>query len=198
MNFKKAFLILLVSFGSLSSQSQAVFKLNHYNILYDGKIMPIFTHYSGKSFNENWGISAYFYINGTQGSSWGQGLVGPTYSPVKGLSLSFLAGIQTNEDQLFRFSPIINYSGQRISGFASFEIGGERHRWDIMLFYHVKKFKFGGEMIRFYKMYAAGPRVEFSFLKKQPLTIFYSGMWDWVNGKPVSMFGIYSTFGMMK
>jgi hypothetical protein len=44
-------------------------------------------------------------------------------------------------------------------------------------------------------MYAAGPRVEFSFIKKQPVTIFYSALWDWKGSKLASMFGIYSTFG---
>jgi hypothetical protein len=198
MKFKTLFLILVVTSLSITSKSQTIFKLNQYNIVYDGKFMPIFTHYSGQSFSKNWGISAYFYVNATQGSSWGEGLVGPTYTPVKGLSFSFLAGFQTNEEQIFRISPIINYSGKKASGFAAFEYGGERHRWDIMAFYHVNKFKFGAEMIRFYQMYAAGPRVEYSFFKKQPFTVFYSGMWDWVNGKPVSMFGIYSTFGLKK
>lgn len=191
---KKWIVIFLFSASALVLQAQTVFRLNQYNIIYNGSFMPVFTLYGGQSFSEHWGLSTYFYVNGTKGSSWGEGLAGPTYMPFKGLSISFLAGFQTNEDQLFRVSPIVSYSGKKFSGFASFEYGGARHRWDIMAFYLLKQFKAGGELIRFYKMYAAGPRVEFSFFKKQPLTIFYSGLWDWVNGKPVSMFGLYSSF----
>jgi hypothetical protein len=44
-------------------------------------------------------------------------------------------------------------------------------------------------------MYAAGPRMEFSFIKKQPITVFYSGLWGLADGKYTSMFGIYSLFG---
>lgn len=191
-------ILLLFSSLSFSVKCQAIFKLNQYNIVYDGKFMPVFTAYMGQPFGETWGISSYFYINGTEGSSWGEGLAGPTYTPLKGLSFGFLMGIQSNENQLWRVSPIVSFSGKRFSGFAAFEYGGERHRWDIMAFYQIKKLKLGAEMIRFYQMYAAGPRVEFSFIKNQPLTIFYSGMWDWINGKPVSMFGLYSSFGQKK
>lgn len=185
------FLFLL---AVLPAAGQTLFKINQYNIIYNQSWMPVFTLYSGHSFNEKLGFSAYFYVNGAKGSSWGEGLAGPTWTPVKGLSLSLLAGFQSNEDQLFRFSPLINVSHGKYSGFASFEIGGKRHRWDVMAFYQVKPFKFGGELIRFYQMYAAGPRIEFSFLKNQPLTIFYSGLWDWGNQKFASMFGLYTTF----
>lgn len=188
-------LILFIVSLSMVSKSQTIFKLNQYNIVDDGRFIPVFTLYSGQSFNEKWGVSTYFYINGAKESSWGQGLAGATFTPVKGLSLSFLAGFQTNEDQLWRISPLINYAGKRISGFAAFEYGGKRHRWDIMAFYNVKKFKFGAEMIRFYQMYAFGPRIEFSVFNKQPITFFYTGLWDITHRRPSSMFGVFSTFG---
>ena len=149
---KKWIVIFLFSASALVLQAQTVFRLNQYNIIYNETFMPVFTLYGGQSFSEHWGLSTYFYVNGTKGSSWGEGLAGPTYMPFKGLSISFLAGFQTNEDQLFRVSPIVSYSGKKFSGFASFEYGGERHRWDIMAFYLLKQFKAGGELIRFYKM----------------------------------------------
>lgn len=185
---------LLFILFSFPSASQTMFKINQYNIIYNDAWMPVFTLYSGHSFNEKLAFSAYFYVNGAKGSSWGEGLVGPTYTPVKGLSFSLLAGFQSNEDQLFRFSPLVNVNKGNFSGFASFEMGGKRHRWDVMAFYHAKPFKVGGELIRFYKMYAAGPRFEYSFIKSQPLTVFYSGLWDWGNQKYASMFGLYTTF----
>lgn len=190
--------ILLLFSGVLLSTvllSQTLFKINQYNILYDGRIMPVFTLYSGHSFSETWGVSAYFYVNGVKNSSWGEGLAGPTWTPLKGVSFSFLAGFQSNEAQLWRLSPLITISQKRFSGFASFEYGGQRHRWDVMAFYLMKNIKTGGELIRFYKMYAAGPRIELTLFKKQPVTVFYSGLWDWINKKPASMFGIYTSFG---
>lgn len=198
LNIRTLLQFILVSFVYLSVQSQTVFKINQYNIVDDGRFMPVFTLYSGQSFSEHWGISSYFYVNGAKGSSWGEGLAGPTWTPVKGLSFGFLAGIQSNEDQLWRISPIINYSGKKISCFGAFEYGGERHRWDVMAFYLIKDFKIGGELIRFYNMFAAGPRVEYSFFKKQPITVFTTGLWDWTNGKPGLMFGIYSVFSQKK
>jgi len=185
-------LLLLVSGWSI--QAQTVFKLNQYNIIHNNRFMPVFTFFGGHNFNDKVGIAGYFYVNGLKGSSWGEGLAGPTWSPVKGLTLGLLAGIQSNEDQLFRVSPIVVYNRKQFSGFASFEYGGLRHRWDVMAFYVKNDWKFGGEYIRFYKMFAAGPRVEFTFLKKQPITVFYSGLWDWTNGLYASMFGIYSSF----
>lgn len=173
---------------------QTLFKVNQYNIIYNQAWMPVFTLYAGHSFNEQLGFSAYFYVNGAKGSSWGEGLAGPTWTPLKGLSLSLLAGFQSNEDQLFRISPLVTIHRGKFSGFAGFEMGGKRHRWDLMAFYQAKPFKVGAELIRFYQMYAAGPRVEFSFLKNQPITVFYSGLWDWDNQKFASMFGIYTTF----
>jgi hypothetical protein len=67
-----------------------------------------------------------------------------------------------------------------------------------MAFYLINDFKIGGELIRFYNMFAAGPRVEYSFFKKQPITVFTTGLWDWTNGKPGLMFGIYSVFSQKK
>ncbi len=179
----------------LSAEAQTTFRLNHYNTIYDGTHMPIVTLSTTHAFNEKVGFATYFYVNGTKGSSWGEGLAGISWRPVEGLTLMFLGGIQTNEDVLYRFSPIFFYRKNNFSAFGAFEYGGERHRWDIMWFYHVQAFKFGAELIRFYEMYAAGPRVELTFLKKQPLTVFYSGLWDWDAEKYASMFGIYTTFG---
>lgn len=185
-------------FLSVAASGQTVFKINQYNILYGSTFMPVFTLYSGHSFNDQWGFSAYFYVNGTKGSSWGEGLAGPSWKPAKGLTLSLLAGFQTNEDQLFRFSPLIIYNNRQFSSFASFEVGGKRHRWDVMAFWLKDSWKVGAELIRFYQLYAAGPRVEFSFLKNQPLTVFLSGLWDWKNSKPAWMFGLYTSFSSLK
>ena len=68
-------------------------------------------------------------------------------------------------------------------------------RWDAIALYKVGNFKVGAELIRYFKMYATGPRVEVSFIKKQPVSLFYSGMWDFVYGNPASMVGIHTTFG---
>lgn len=194
MNHIKSLWILLIGLSCLTVQGQTVFKVNEYNILYNGDYMPVFTLYSNYSFNPKLGFAAYFYVNGYKKNSWGEGLAGPVWTPVKGVSLAFLAGFQSNEKSLWRVSPIFFIAKNKFSAFGGFEYGGERHRWDVMSFYTLNKFRLGGELIRFYKMYAAGPRIEFSFLKKQPVTIFYSGLWDWGNEKYASMFGIYTTF----
>lgn len=175
--------------------AQAVFRVNQYNVLYDGSIMPVFTLSGNYPLSSALSFTSYFYINGAKGSSWGEGLAGPTWTPARGVALSFLAGIQTNEESLFRVSPVFNLAKGRFSSFGGFEYGGKRHRWDTMLFYHAGQFKLGGEFIRYYQMFAAGPRFEFTFLKKQPLTVYYSGLWDWQGEKYASMFGIYSSFG---
>lgn len=189
-------LTLIVFFVSLPvAEAQTTFRLNHYNTIYDGTHMPIVTLSTTYAFNEKVGFATYFYVNGTKGSSWGEGLAGVSWRPVESLTLMFLGGIQTNEEVLYRFSPIFFFRKNNISAFGAFEWGGERHRWDVMWFYHVQSFKFGAELIRFYDMFAAGPRMEFTFLKKQPLTVFYSGLWDWDAQKYASMFGIYTTFG---
>jgi hypothetical protein len=198
MKYGKALWILFIVAFSLPVQGQTIFKVNQYNIIYNGDYMPVFTLYSNYSFNSKVGFATYFYVNGYKKNSWGEGLAGPNWSPLKGVSLAFLAGFQSNEKSLWRISPIFNISKHKFSAFGGFEYGGKRHRWDVMSFYILNKFKIGGELIRFYKMYAAGPRVEYSFLKMQPLTIFYSGLWDWQNKKYASMFGIYTTFGASK
>lgn len=198
MKFRKILLALLISFFSGQLRGQTLFKLNEYNIIDDGRIIPVMTLFSAQSFNERWGMAAYFYLNGAKGSSWGQGLAGPTWVPVKGLTLGLLAGFQSNEDQLWRVSPIINFTSERLSGFAVFEYGGKRHRWDAMVFYLIRNFKLGGEFIRFFGMYAAGPRVEFSFVKKQKITLFYSQLWDFTHTRPSAMIGIYTSFGQKK
>jgi hypothetical protein len=196
---KKIFPLIL--FGLLISSSvggQSVFKINEYNIYYNDGLMPIITLFTNHQFSEKLSITSYFYVNAYPKNSWGEGLVGVTYTPVKGVSVGFLAGFQSNETEIWRVSPIIMLSKNRFSFSGAFEFGGKRYRWDAMGFYSVKSFKFGAEFIRYYSMYAAGPRVEFSFIKKQPVTVFYSGMWDWTYGRYASMFGIYSTFGAFK
>jgi hypothetical protein len=194
LDMKKVILLTILSGMSYFISAQTMFKINQYNIIYNEAWMPVFTLYSGHAITEKLGFSAYFYVNGAKGSSWGEGLVGPTWTPVQGISFGLLAGFQSNEDQLFRISPLVNVNRGKFSGFASFEMGGERHRWDVMAFYQAKPFKVGGELIRFYQMYAAGPRFEITFFKKQPITLFYSGLWDWNNSEFASMFGIYTSF----
>jgi hypothetical protein len=187
--------LLFIAIFHLPVKAQTTFRLNHYNTFYDGQHMPILTLSTTYAFNEKIGFATYFYVNGFKENSWGQGLAGISWRPLDGLTLMLLGGIQTNEDALYRFSPIFFFRNNNFSAFGAFEYGGERHRWDIMAFYLAGDFKFGAELIRFYQMFAAGPRVEFTFLKKQPLTVFYSGLWDWDAEKYASMFGIYTTFG---
>lgn len=191
---KKLIVALLIILASFRPEAQTVFRLNQYNILYNGVVMPVFTLYASQQLSGQWGFAGYFYVNGTKGSSWGEGLAGPVWTPVKGLSLGFLAGIQSNEERLFRFSPILNFNRGKFSAFAAFEAGGLRHRWDVMAFYNKGRWKAGAELIRFYSMYAAGPRLELSCCNKVPLTAFVSGLWDWVNDKPALMVGLYATF----
>ncbi len=198
MNRTAVLILILVGLFCIPGKCQTIFKINEYNILYNGDYMPVFTLFSNYSFNEKIGIAAYFYVNGYKKNSWGEGLAGPVWTPAKGVSLAFLAGFQSNEKSLLRVSPVFIISKGKFSAFGGFEYGGQRHRWDTMGFYSTGPFKLGGELIRFYKMYAAGPRIEFSFLKKQPVTVFYSGLWDWGNEKYASMFGIYTTFATMK
>jgi hypothetical protein len=195
MKYIKTIWILLFAALSVPAQGQTVFKINQYNIIYNGDFMPVATLYTNYSFNSKIGFTSYFYINGYNKNSWGEGLAGPNWTPAKGVSLAFLAGFQSNEESLLRVSPVFFVAKNRFSAFGAFEYGGERHRWDLMAFHSLDQFKIGGELIRFYQMYAAGPRVEYSFLKKQPLTIFYSGLWDWKGEKYASMFGIYTSFG---
>jgi hypothetical protein len=114
---------------------------------------------------------------------------------VKGISVGVLGGIQSNEDQIFRVSPIALVNRGRFSFLGAFEFGGKRYRWDCMGFYQFGPVKLGAELIRYYSMYAAGPRAELTFLKAQPITVFYSALWDWGGQKYASMFGVFSTFG---
>ncbi|MCK9421732.1 MAG: hypothetical protein M0Q38_03970 [Bacteroidales bacterium] len=186
---------LFVLILQTSVKGQAIFKINQYNIIYSGDLMPVITLFTNYPFNKKLSITSYFYVNAYTKNSWGEGLAGLTFTPVKGISLGFLGGFQSNETELWRVSPIILLSKNRFSFFGAFEFGGKRYRWDAMGFYNWKAFYLGAEFIRYYQMYAAGPRIEFSFLKKQPITIFYSGLWDWTYGKYASMFGIYSSFG---
>jgi hypothetical protein len=196
---KKLSFCFLAGFLLTSSVcGQSIFKINQYNIYYNNGLMPIVTLFTNHQFNNKLSVSSYFYVNAYQKNSWGEGLVGITYTPVQGVSIGFLGGLQSNETEIWRVSPIILLNKKQFSFFGSFEFGGKRYRWDDMAFYSVKAFKFGAEFIRYYQMYAAGPRVEFSFIKKQPITIFYSGLWDWTYGRYASMFGIYSTFGAFK
>jgi hypothetical protein len=181
-----------------SVNGQTIFKINEYNIYSKNELMPVITLFTNHQFNDKLSVTAYFYVNAYPKNSWGEGLAGVTYTPVKGISIGFLAGFQSNETELWRISPIILLSKNEFSFFGAFEFGGKRYRWDAMAFYSVKSFKFGAEFIRYYQMYATGPRVEFSFLKKQPITIFYTGLWNWTQGSFDSMFGIFSTFGAFK
>jgi hypothetical protein len=191
-------LLLFCALLPLAGQAQTVFRINQYNIVYRGDLMPVVTLFTNYQFNQKLSFTTYFYVNAYPKNSWGEGLFGLTYTPARWLSLGFLGGFQSNETELWRISPIILLNYKKLSFFGAFEFGGKRYRWDAMCFYNVKSFKFGGEFIRYYQMYAAGPRVEFSFLKKQPITIFYSGLWDWSYGNFASMFGIYTTFGAFR
>ena len=196
---KKLFLFLLFGvFAFPMAKSQTIFKINQYNIVYNGDLMPVVTLFTNAPIVKKLSFTSYFYVTAYPKNSWGEGLFGVSYTFVKGVTLGFLGGFQTNETELWRVSPIVLLSWKQFSFFGAFEFGGKRYRWDAMGFYSLKAFKFGAEFIRYYQMYAAGPRVEFSFLRKQPITIFYSGLWDWTYGKYASMFGIYTTFGFLK
>jgi len=186
----------LFSSGVVSGQT--LFKINQYDVLYNGNLMPIVTLFTNYQVSEHIGITSYFYVTAYPQNSWGEGLVGVSYTIVKGITIGFLGGYQSNETELWRVSPIIGLYKKPFSFFGAFEFGGKRYRWDAMGFYELRRWKFGGEFIRYYQMYAAGPRVEFSFLKNNILTVFHSSLWDWVYGRYAAMFGIYATFGNMK
>ncbi|MCX6280521.1 MAG: hypothetical protein NTU51_00990 [Bacteroidetes bacterium] len=192
------FIILGFYLSSSGVSGQTLFKINQYDVLYNGNLMPIITLYTNYQINEHIGITNYFYVTAYPQNSWGEGLVGVSYTIVKGITIGFLAGYQSNETELWRISPIIGLYKKPFSFFGAFEFGGKRYRWDAMGFYELHSWKFGGEFIRYYQMYAAGPRVEFSFLKNNILTVFHSSLWDWVYGKYAAMFGIYASFGNMK
>ena len=196
---KKLFFCFFIGLLMTSSAGgQSIFKINQYNTYYNNALMPVITLFSNYQFNKKLGITSYFYVNAYSKNSWGEGLAGVTYTPVTGVSIGFLAGLQSNETEIWRVSPIIMLGKNQFSFFGAFEFGGKRYRWDAMGFYSVKAFKFGAEFIRYYRMFAAGPRIEFSFIRKQPITVFYSGLWDWTYGRYASMFGIFSTFGLLK
>ncbi len=190
-------ILLLIAFTHIT-RGQTLFKFNQYNIIYNGGFMPVATIFGNYQISKTFGVASYFYVNAYPKNSWGEGLIGPTVTPVKGITIGFLAGFQSNETELWRISPILLLWKNRWSFNGAFEFGGKRYRWDCMGFYSVKDFKFGAEFIRYYQMYAAGPRVEFSFLKKQPITIFYAALWDWTYGRYASMFGIFTTFGNIR
>jgi len=193
---RNRFLFLIMCLLTISPVTgQTVFKINQYNIYSQNELMPVITLFTNHQFSEKISVTGYFYVNAYPKGSWGEGLAGITYTPVRGISLGFLAGFQSNETELWRISPIILLSKNRFSFFGAFEFGGKRYRWDAMGFYSVKAFKFGAEFIRYYQMYATGPRVEFTFLKKQPVTIFFTGLWNWTQKSFDPMFGIFSTFG---
>ena len=182
--------------------AQTMFKVNQYNIYYDKTFMPVLTLFTNHRISSKFSATSYCYVNATannpvtgQARSWGEVLAGGLYTPVPGVSIGVIAGFQSNEPQIFRVSPLILVSKNRFSFFGAFEFGGDRVRWDCMGFYQVKFLKLGGELIRYYKMYAAGPRAELTFFKKQPVTVFYSALWDWKGSKLASMFGIYTSFG---
>ena len=196
---KKLSFCFLAWFLIISSVSgQSIFKINQYNTWISNELMPVVTLFANHQFNKKLSFTTYFYVNAYNHNSWGEALAGVTYTPVKGVSVGFLGGLQTNEKEIWRVSPIIMLARDQFSFFGAFEFGGKRFRWDAMGFYSLKAFKFGAEFIRYYQMYAAGPRIEFSFIKKQPVTIFATGLWDWTNDRPGLMFGIYSTFGAFK
>lgn len=195
----KITLLLLASILAISAANgQSIFKINQYNTYTNGALMPVMTLFTNHQFSKKLSLTSYFYVSAYPKNSWGQGLVGISYTPVKGVTIGFLAGFQTNETEIWRISPIIILNKNRFSFSGAFEFGGKRFRWDAMGFYSVKSFKFGAEFIRYYSMYATGPRVEFSFLKKQPITVFFTPLWDWTYGTYASMFGIFSTFGAFK
>ncbi len=193
---KKILVILIPCLFIISSVGgQPIFKINQYNTYYNNDLMPVVTLFTNHQFSDKLSVTGYFYINAYPKNSWGEGLAGVSYSPVKGVVIGFLGGFQTNETELWRISPIIMVNKNHFSLSGAFEFGGKRYRWDAMAFYTLKSFKFGGEFIRYYQMYAAGPRIEFTFLKKQPVTIFFTGLWDWTYGRYAPMFGIFSIFG---
>lgn len=193
---RKIFIFTFLLAGlAIPSQAQTQFKLNQYNVYYKDALMPIFTLFTSHKVTDKVGVAGYFYVNALRETGWGEGLAGLTYTPVPGITLALLGGLQSNEDQVFRYSPMLLVNRNRFSFFGALEFGGARYRWDAMGFYSFGPLKVGAELIRYYKMYAAGPRAELTFFKKQPVTIFYSALWDWAGSELASMFGIYTAFG---
>jgi len=203
---KKIFLSAVLCISMLApAGAQTMFKVNQYNIYYDNTFMPVLTLFTNHQISPKFSATSYCYVNATanhpvtgNARSWGEVLAGGMYTPVPGVSVGVVAGFQSNEAQMFRISPLILLNKNRFSFFGAFEFGGDRVRWDCMGFYNVKSLKLGGELIRYYKMYAAGPRAELTFFKKQPVTVFYSALWDWKGSKLASMFGIYTSFPGVK
>lgn len=193
---KKASLLLpfiLLTICTLSAQT--TFRLNHYYTVYNSIYTPVMSLSTQQSFSPRWALTSYFYVNASAKSSWGQGLVGPTYYPVKGLGLGFLGGFQSNEKEIWRISPVVTANYAWFNFFGAFEFGGARQRWDVIALCKTGPFRIGAEMIKYFKMYATGPRVELVLFKKQPVHLFYTAMWDVTNDKYTSMFGLHSSFG---
>lgn len=188
-------ILLLLCFVCFFVQGKTqMFKINQYNIFYDKEFYPIGTLFTNFQFNEKLGFTNYFYVNAHRETGWGEALFGLTYSPVKILKIGLIGGFQTNEHEIWRVAPIIFFGKGPITFSGVFEFGGERYRWDAMMFYNLKHFRFGWEGIRYYKMYAIGPRLEIQFTQNPSLNIFYSALFDVTYGKFASMVGIYAVF----
>ena len=96
--------------------AQAIFKINQYNIIYNKVFMPVGTLFTNYPFGRHISIASYFYVNAwPRAGSWGEGLAGPVWTPVMGISVGLLAGFQSNEDHIFRFSPIALVNRDRFS-----------------------------------------------------------------------------------
>lgn len=187
MKILKYTLILFIVFKWFSSEAQSKYQLGCYGLYYMDDVKPTVSVFYTNELSKKFTLINYFYTD----KNWGQGIFGVKYRFTDWFQAGCMAGLQTNNKEMFRYAPVFWLKKNKSSLFGIFEKGGQRDRFKLLYYYKFgKQLKAGLYGIKFIDIYAFGPRSEIK-LGKTPFSIWGTPLYIPTNGEYAAMLGLY-------
>lgn len=176
-------LLLLLLPSALAAQTTA--RIESWDDVIGGKIMPQLDAYIAHKSNERVGQFAWFFV----GQHWSQAYAGVQLYPKKWMTVAAGAGLETNKNP-WRIGGNVWMGTNKQSLLTILEMGGSGFWWRSTYNRRAgKHFGFGamGQAHR-----GVGPRAQFA-VPKTPVMLWATPFFNW-NGKPTQAFGIVYNF----
>ncbi len=151
---------VLAFFAIISSSfSQVSGNVESQNLISDGKVTPQINVYVQESFVPKLAWTSFTVVS----KGWSESLVGISYSPIKEISFSVSAGLETN-NQPFRYSWSVWAGKYNISIFSVHEKGGSGYWFKNTAMYTFSSYLSAG--VHWQRFKGAGPRIEATLFNK--------------------------------
>jgi hypothetical protein len=173
--------------------AQTTFMIHQFNLIYQGYFKPRLSIKADHWFTDRLAFNSYLYAT----PHWGEGDIGMGYQITDWAYVGLMVGIQNEGDSLWRIMPnfFLKKGNFSLLGLFGHGIKTESDRFALQFFYNFPRYKMGIEGIKEFKIWALGPRFDYTLVKSPSVHIWAAPYYDFTYDKYAAMFGIYSIFG---